>query len=278
VAQNKREIDHASAAELADRRAERRRNILWGAIAAVLFLIMSLLAVSQTPVAMKERKDTKRAGDGDVASAPPPTSSRDVVDLVSGETTASAWSSVLREFQRDFQGMGLALFYGEAERSCPNLGARGVFYCPTLKIGYFDMQIMTDIQRRAGADREVALAYAVAHVMAHHAQAQTGELSRAYAARGGRLDDLQSRLELKAECLAGAWARRAEAEIGMVTPGQIQRSMQAVDAAMADTTGGGGASGEPVLAALSGFSGPGMADRVDAFFRGYDASRASRCG
>ena len=206
----------------------------------------------------------------------------DVSNLVSSPGSVAAWNGVLREFQREYQSMGLVIFSDKAEKPCPGIGASGLFYCPARKIGYFDISRIDQLRTAAGEHADTAMAYAVGHVMAHHAQGLMGVLSRAYAKGAGRNDRTVEEISLQAECLAGIWARRAAGDVGEITSVALEASMRALRQVMTGEAATASATPsvtiqEPVLFAVSNFDGPALVRRMDAFFRGYDRTTASVC-
>lgn len=92
--------------------------------------------------------------------------------------------------------------------------ASGPFYCPADHTAYFDPDFFAELAGpRFGAPGDFAVAYVVAHELAHHVQNLTGVSSEVRQQQQGagqlEVNDLSIRLELQADCLAGVWAFEA---------------------------------------------------------------------
>ena len=91
--------------------------------------------------------------------------------------------------------------------------AAGPFYCPADETAYFDPDFFDELASRFGAPGDFAIAYVIAHEVAHHVQSVTGVSAevrqRQQGAGQGEVNDLSIRLELQADCLAGVWAFEA---------------------------------------------------------------------
>ena len=74
-------------------------------------------------------------------------------------------------------------------------------------------------------------AYVVAHEIGHHVQDELGILAKTNDVRG-QVSETESnaisvRIELQADCLAGIWARQAEAQFGSIEPGDLEEAVNA---------------------------------------------------
>jgi predicted metalloprotease len=108
----------------------------------------------------------------------------------------------------------------------------GPFYCPIDQKVYLDTSFFNDMQRRYRAcDSDKACkaseAYVVAHVVGHHVQNLLGilpKVQQAQQASGDRVtaNQLQVRIELQADCLAGVWANRSK----LLDPGDVDQALQ----------------------------------------------------
>jgi predicted metalloprotease len=119
----------------------------------------------------------------------------------------------------DFRPASTRIFTGSVDTGCgAATSAVGPFYCPPdegifLDLGFFD-ELATTYGARGG---DFAVAYVLAHEYGHHVQNLTGQSERAR-----RMPEqtgpqgASTRLELQADCYAGAWAANAERE-GFVT-------------------------------------------------------------
>jgi predicted metalloprotease len=103
-----------------------------------------------------------------------------------------------------------ALFDAATSTGCGNAtSAVGPFYCPTDQTVYVDLSFYNELQNRFGAEGgPLAEMYVVAHEWGHHIQNITGIMGQAQRGDTGPSSDAV-RLELQADCFAGAWAGEA---------------------------------------------------------------------
>ena len=121
------------------------------------------------------------------------------------------WSGAVR----DFRPATTEVFSGGTQTACGAASsAVGPFYCPAdegiyLDLGFFD-ELRTTYGARGG---DFAQAYVLAHEYGHHVQNLTGqsERSRSLPEQRGP-QGASTRLELQADCYAGAWAANASGE------------------------------------------------------------------
>jgi uncharacterized protein len=127
----------------------------------------------------------------------------------------------------------LVLFWDGTRSGCGDASAAmGPFYCPVDGKVYLDLGFYRELSRRFGAAGDFAQAYVVAHEVGHHVQHLLGTARRVEAAqrRDPRLRNaLSVRLELQADCLAGAWARDV-ADRGQLDPGDVEEGLRAAAA------------------------------------------------
>lgn len=103
--------------------------------------------------------------------------------------------------------------------------ATGPFYCPADEKVYIDLSFYDELRRRFGAPGDFAQAYVIAHEVGHHVQKIVGKFGN----RGSSIP-----IELQADCLAGAWAKEAEAK-GELEMGDIDEALNAATAIGDDT-------------------------------------------
>ncbi len=126
-----------------------------------------------------------------------------------------------------YQAARLTLFRGSVASACGTAtSAVGPFYCPLDKKAYIDLAFYDQLANRVGAPGDFAQAYVIAHEIGHHVQNLRGALGR------GEVSSITT--ELQADCLAGAWARDAQAR-QVLEVGDIDEALNAA-AAIGDDT------------------------------------------
>jgi uncharacterized protein len=133
------------------------------------------------------------------------------VARVLGETE-DVWTQILpQQAGMQYREPILVLFSGVTSSGCGTAqSAMGPFYCPLDRKLYLDTSFFEDMQRRLGGGGDFAYAYVIAHEVAHHVQNLIGVLPKVQEMK--RQSDertanaLSVRVELMADCLAGAWA------------------------------------------------------------------------
>ncbi|GGD15716.1 neutral zinc metallopeptidase [Aquisalinus flavus] len=154
--------------------------------------------------------------------------------------------------------------------------AVGPFYCPATNALYLDTEFFTELSRRFGAPGDFAQAYVVAHEVGHHIQNVSGTLSQVQRAKQGLTgpgqNELQVRVELQADCLAGVWAHH-ENELAGLDDGDIEEALAAANA-IGDDTLQRQAGQRPMP---DSFTHGTSAQRMDWFKRGYDTGEMEDC-
>lgn len=88
------------------------------------------------------------------------------------------------------------------------------------------------MQAKLGAPGDFALAYVIAHEIGHHVQNQLGIMDQVMSRRSRvserEFNQLQVRLELQADFLAGVWAHYARQAAGYLEEGDIEEGLSAV--------------------------------------------------
>ena len=186
------------------------------------------------------------------------------------------WEKRLPEQGHQYQRAKLVVFRDAVQSACGFAeAATGPFYCPGDQKVYIDLSFYDELQRRFGAAGEFAEAYVIAHELGHHIQNQLGidaEVRRMQQARPDRANDLSVRLELQADCLAGAWGH-STAQRNLLESGDVEAGLNA-GAAIGDdriqkmTTG---------RVMPERFTHGSSAQRVAWFRRGLESGRLDAC-
>jgi len=118
-----------------------------------------------------------------------------------------------------YEDARLVLFRGSIRSACGTATtAVGPFYCQLDHKAYIDLGFYEELRRRFGAPGDFAQAYVIAHELGHHVQNLRGLLGH---------DEVSSvKVELQADCLAGAWAKSADAR-GLLEVGDIDEALNA---------------------------------------------------
>ena len=113
--------------------------------------------------------------------------------------------------------------------------ASGPFYCPADYGIYIDTNFFSQLAQMSGTRGDFARLYVVAHEYGHHVQNLTGRSDqiRQLQRRNPRLtNQIQVRMELNADCLAGVWAGKNRS---LIEPGDLQEGLRAASSIGDDT-------------------------------------------
>jgi predicted metalloprotease len=161
-----------------------------------------------------------------VKNAPTQTATKDDMASFVGFVLDDVQKTFSREI-RDYQTTRLTLFRQGIDSACGTASsAVGPFYCPLDRRVYIDLTFYDQLRERFGAPGDFAQAYVIAHEVGHHVQNIKGRLGR------GEVNQIET--ELQADCLAGAWAKDANAR-GLVEVGDVDEALNAA-AAIGDDT------------------------------------------
>jgi uncharacterized protein len=165
---------------------------------------------------------------------------REFVSAVLGSTEVQ-WQEIFAQAGKNYSAPTLVMFSGVTRSACGVAqSAMGPFYCPNDQKVYLDTAFFQDLERRfRGCDVgskscQFSQAYVIGHEVGHHVQNLLGVLSKVHAAQGGmdkvEANQLQVRVELQADCLAGVWANHAEEQWRFIEPGDVEAAMQTASA------------------------------------------------
>jgi uncharacterized protein len=158
------------------------------------------------------------------------------VSAVLGSTEVQ-WKEIFARAGTTYRAPTLVMFSGATRSACGFAqSAMGPFYCPNDQKVYLDTSFFQDLETRFhGCDTgskgcQFAQAYVIAHEIGHHVQNLLGILPKVEGAKRGmnkvEANQLQVRVELQADCLAGVWANHAEEKWRFIEPGDVESAMQ----------------------------------------------------
>ena len=115
------------------------------------------------------------------------------------------WAKALR----NYEPATTRFFDGSVSTACGAASsAVGPFYCPADRHVYIDLGFFDELESFGGSSAPLARAYVLAHEYGHHVQNLTGTLQRASSRDTGPQSGAV-RVELQADCYAGAWVANA---------------------------------------------------------------------
>jgi uncharacterized protein len=151
------------------------------------------------------------------------------VRSVLGDTEV-VWTQVFRDkLGAAYPAPRLVLFSGVVQSACGTAETRsGPFYCPVDEKVYLDMGFFSQIRATSAQDADFARAYAISHEVGHHIQHKLGLLTRVRE-RQQQVDqttanELQVRVELQADCLAGVWGHYT-AQRGLINRDDVKGAL-----------------------------------------------------
>ena len=161
--------------------------------------------------------------------------------------TEDVWKELFAKGGATYQVPRLVLFRGATPTACgQGQSAMGPFYCPGDQKVYIDLGFYETLTKRLGAPGEFAQAYVIAHEVGHHVQNLLGISGKVDQMRGRvskvEYNVLSVKLELQADCFAGAWAYHANQSRQILEGGDIASAMNAAakigDDALQRSSGG----------------------------------------
>ena len=160
--------------------------------------------------------------------------------------TEDRWQDVFQSGGRSYRPPKLVMFSGATRSACGTAqSAMGPFYCPNDERVYLDTSFFREIETRFGGCNvgssacQFAQAYVIAHEVGHHVQNLLGILPKVEEMQASmsqaKANQVQVRVELQADCLAGLWASRSEQKWRFLEPGDIDAALQTASAIGDDT-------------------------------------------
>jgi len=175
------------------------------------------------------------------------------VSKVLGSTEVQ-WRQIFAKDGKSYRAPVLVLYRGRTQAQCGGVAqsAMGPFYCPADQKVYLDTSFFDQIATRfRGCDVgskscQFSQAYVIAHEVGHHVQNLMGILPKAQQLQrtvGSKAEanQIQVRVELQADCLAGVWANQENESLQrqgkppFIEPGDVEAALRTA-AAIGDDT------------------------------------------
>ncbi|MFD2093585.1 KPN_02809 family neutral zinc metallopeptidase [Blastococcus deserti] len=196
------------------------------------------------------------------------------------ESVQDFWTSALGAAYRPTDTV---FFSGSVQTACGGASSgSGPFYCPADQLVYIDLSFFDQLQSQFGARGGLFVnAYVIAHEYGHHVQNLLGTNARVAPGETGPRSGTV-RLELQADCYAGAWAHHAETVpdesgaplIAEITRDDIDRALDAAarigDDFIQENLGGGRIDQDA-------FTHGSSEQRQKWFMTGYESGDPRRC-
>ena len=184
-----------------------------GLIGVILLLLGPILGVDLSGLVggtgggtgTSEEQELTECGTGSAANE-----SIDCRIVAAADSLDTYWSAELPQYGVEYRSTGVILFSGQTETGCGTASsAIGPFYCPSDETVYMDTGFFDELRTRFGSSGgPLAEMYVVAHEWAHHIQNVSGIMNGLNLQDAGPGSD-GVRLELQADCFAGAWVGAA---------------------------------------------------------------------
>jgi predicted metalloprotease len=156
--------------------------------------------------------------------------------------TEDTWNRIFREqVGQPYQEPQLVMFSGAVKSACGMAqSASGPFYCPADQKVYIDLNFFRELKTKHQAPGDFAQAYVIAHEVGHHVQNELGILAKVNQLRRRvsevQGNQLQVRVELQADCLAGVWAHHTQNSKNLqLEQGDIEEGLNAASQIGDDT-------------------------------------------
>ncbi|MGQ0456362.1 MAG: KPN_02809 family neutral zinc metallopeptidase [Hyphomicrobium sp.] len=147
--------------------------------------------------------------------------------------TEDVWDRVFKSAGKTYEHPPLVLFSGYTRTACGAGQAQmGPFYCPLDQKVYIDLSFYDEMRRKFNVSGDFAQAYVIAHEVGHHVQTLLGIAERVQQLKSRAGDEaeanqIQVRMELQADCLAGVWANLNDQLKNRLEPGDIEEALNA---------------------------------------------------
>ena len=150
-------------------------------------------------------------------------------------STEDVWGAYFQAGGRQYEQPKLLLFHGQTRSGCGAAEeSMGPFYCPADHRVYLDLDFFHEMDTRFHASGDFARAYVIAHEVGHHVQELLGVMRQQGRPTEGATGS-SVRLELQADCFAGVWGNRSQAQLNWLQAGDIDAALNAASQVGDDT-------------------------------------------
>ena len=209
-----------------------------GGIGAVVLALIGYFVFGidpQTLLSQTAQVSGQASGPVAVSACPEGDKACEFTDVM--HTSANeVWASAIRGYEPST----LVLYTQGTQTGCGmGQSAMGPFYCPADRKVYLDLDFARTLEQQLGASGDFALAYVIGHEVGHHVQNVTGVSGQVQQAQQ-RLSErgsnaLSVKLELQADCYAGVWAKRSDAQAHWLEACDLEEALNAASAVGDDT-------------------------------------------
>ncbi|GAA5221940.1 KPN_02809 family neutral zinc metallopeptidase [Membranihabitans marinus] len=150
-------------------------------------------------------------------------------------STEEIWTEIFKQNGMQYQPPKLVLFSGTTQSSCGGASASmGPFYCPADQKVYIDLSFCQELKTKFKAPGDFAVAYVIAHEVAHHVQNLLGTSRQVQQMRSQLsqtdYNKLSVKLELQADFYSGVWGYFADNMQQMLDPNDLESALRAANA------------------------------------------------
>ena len=174
-------------------------------------------------------------------SSPPVNQTKDDQNAAFISTVLASTEDVWKKELSGYEEPVMVLYRGGTQSGCGFANsAVGPFYCPADHKVYLDLSFFDELSKKHDAPGDFAQAYVLAHEIGHHIQNLQGTLAKVQRAKqqwgnSKKANALQVRVELQADCYAGAWAYYAHKRFNLLEEGDVEEALRAASAIGDDT-------------------------------------------
>ena len=142
-------------------------------------------------------------------------------------STEDVWGQYFQASGQQYEQPKLLLFHGRTRSGCGAAEeSMGPFYCPADHRVYLDLDFFQEMDTRFHASGDFARAYVIAHEVGHHVQNLLGVMRQEGRPTEGATGS-SVRLELQADCFAGVWGNRSQAQLNWLHAGDVEAALNA---------------------------------------------------